>query len=118
MLQLHRTLHCSTSVSLGHLTTGPSWFVEVNKPLAPQERSTDRNTFTQRRILPWNQPSIQLERCPVPTVSLLYSGIQATSASSAHSTLESIPQVKRMFKGCVRQFLPRAEARGFLARSC
>src|SRR5215831_19822269 len=25
MLQLQRTLHCSTSVSLGHLTTGPSW---------------------------------------------------------------------------------------------
>ena len=69
MLQLHRTLHCSTSVSPGHLTTGPSWIVEVDKPLAPQERSTDRNTFTQRRMLPWNQPSIQLERCLVPAVS-------------------------------------------------
>ena len=118
MLQLHRTLHRSPSVALGHLTTGPSWFVGVDKPLASQERSTDRNTFTQGRILPWNQPGIRLERCPVPAVSLLYSGIQATSGSSVHSTLESIPWVKHMFKRYGRHFLPSAEARGFLARSC
>ena len=51
MLPLHRTLHCSASMQLGHLTTGLSWLLEVGKPLANQERSLDRNTFTRQRVL-------------------------------------------------------------------
>ena len=51
MLPLHRTLHCSASMQRGHLTTGLSWLLEVDKPLANQERSFDRNTFTRQRIL-------------------------------------------------------------------
>lgn len=67
MLQLQRTLHGSTSVSPGCLTTSPSW------PSMPvRSVGTDRNTFTWQRMLCQNQPSIQLERCPVPAVSLLY----------------------------------------------
>jgi hypothetical protein len=62
MLPLQRPLHCSPSVALGHLTTAPSWPLEADKPLASQERSINRNTFTRQRILCRNQPSIQLER--------------------------------------------------------
>ena len=61
LLQLRRPIHCSPSVALGQLTTGPSWLVAMDKPLARQERY-DRNTFTRQRILCRNQPSIQLER--------------------------------------------------------
>ena len=51
MLQLHRTLHCSTSVSLGHLTTGPSWPLVADEPLAGQERGSTVNMLPGPRML-------------------------------------------------------------------
>ena len=39
MLQLQRTLQCSTSLSLGHLTTGPSW------PSMPSQERCNRPEY-------------------------------------------------------------------------
>ena len=58
MLQLHRTLHCSTSVSLGHLTTGPSWRLEADEPLAGQERCSTVNMLPGPRMLWERQCSV------------------------------------------------------------
>jgi hypothetical protein len=66
MLQLHRPLHSSTSLSLGRLTTAPSWFLEADEPLANQERSIDRNTFTRQRLSLSEPARYSIGKVPIP----------------------------------------------------
>ena len=51
MLPLHRPLHSSPSMTLGHLTTGPSWPLEADEPLAGQERCSTVNILPGPRML-------------------------------------------------------------------
>jgi hypothetical protein len=113
MLQLQRTLHGSTSVSPGYLTNSPSW------PSMPsQERWNRPEYFYLAADLCQNQPSIQLERCPVPAVSLLRLWRPGHTCQQCPQHNRSIPQVVQKFKRCGRPFLPSAQARGLLARPC
>jgi hypothetical protein len=65
MLQLHRTLHCSTSVSLGHLTIGPFW------PSMPSQKRCLTVNILPGSGLPAGTPNVQLKSSPMPAVSLL-----------------------------------------------
>ena len=56
MLQLHRTLHCSTSVSLGHLTTAPFW------PSMPSQKRCSTVNILPGSGLPAGTPKVQLEK--------------------------------------------------------
>ena len=51
MLPLRRPLHSSPTMTLGHLTTGPSWPLEADEATRGSGALFDREHFIQQRML-------------------------------------------------------------------